>query len=100
MADDITITLDGETYSADELTFREQREMRKLVRELVEDPKADMEEVSIMDVLPVLAFIVIHRTKPEFTLEEALDMKISDILPEEDEAESEERPTEAPPAAQ
>ena len=80
MADDGTIYIEGKAYSPDDLSFREQREMRKLYRGLVEDPQADIGEAANMDFLPLLAYLVRRRDDAEYTLEQALDLKIGDLL--------------------
>ena len=80
MADDGMIYIEGQAYSPDDLTFREQREMRQVYRDLMGDPSADLADASNMDFLPVLAFMVRRRDDPEFTVEQALDIKVSDLL--------------------
>jgi len=79
-----TIHIEGRGYSPDDLTFREQREMRTLYRELMGDPAADIAEAANMDFIPILAFIVRRRDDAAYTLEQALDMKIADLLEPED----------------
>ena len=74
------IYVDGQPYSADDLTFREQREMRRLYRELVEDPKAELSDAAGMDYFPLLAFLLRHRDDPDYTLKQALDLKAKDLL--------------------
>lgn len=82
MADDEALfTVDGKGYSVDDLTFREQRELRKLVRELVDDPTAELVESDLMDVVPVAVFLVRRRGDDTYTLEQALDLKWDDLHP-------------------
>lgn len=75
-----SITINGKRYTDDELTFKEQRELRTLVRQLVEDDKANLAEQDMMDVLPALVCVIVKRDNPDFTMDEALDMKIGDVL--------------------
>jgi hypothetical protein len=80
MADDGMIYIEGQAYSPDDLTFREQREMRQIYRDLMDDPAADLADASNMDFLPVLAFMIRRRDNPEYTLEQALDLKITELV--------------------
>lgn len=75
-----SITIGGKRYTDDELTFKEQRELRTLVRQLVEDDKASLAEQDMMDVLPALVYVIVKRDNPDFTMDEALSMKIGDVL--------------------
>jgi len=79
-SDDGSIYIEGKAYSPDDLSFREQREMRRLYRDLVEDPDADIGEAANMDFLPLLAFMIRRRDEPGYTLEQAFDLKISDLV--------------------
>lgn len=78
--DDGSIYIEGKAYSPDDLSFREQREMRKLYRDLVEDPAADIGEAANMDFLPILAYMIRRRDDPDYTLEQALDLTVSDLV--------------------
>ena len=81
MADEnAVIHIEGKGYSPDDLTFREQREMRKLYRDLIEDSQADIAEAANMDFVPILVYLVRRRDEPEYTLEQALDLRITDLL--------------------
>ena len=80
MADDGTIFIEGAAYTPDDLTFREQREMRDIYRNMMGDPAADLANAANMDFLPVLAYLVRRRDDPEYTLERALDLKIADLV--------------------
>lgn len=87
-----TIVIDGEKLSeewGDDLSFREHRELREKVRELVGDPQADvdMEHMAIVDWLPALVYMWRKRKDPEYTLEQVLDTsKPSDFLVEDKDA--------------
>lgn len=85
--------IDGVTYSPDDLTFREQREMRKLIREeLAENPDADIDDMALADVVPAFVYVVKKRDNPDLTLDDVLDMKLSDFIPDAD-GEAAETPT-------
>lgn len=80
MPKDGWIYIEGEGYSPDDLTFREQREMRKVFREFVENPEADLSEADMMDLLPVLAYMIRRRDNPGYTLDQALDTPAVDLV--------------------
>jgi len=80
MATEPLIYLEGTGYDLDDLTFREQRELRARYRELMEDPNADPGDAANCDLLPILVFMVRRRDDPAFTLDQALDLKIEDIV--------------------
>lgn len=61
----------------DDLTFREQIELRKQVRELVGEEDAD--DPPLTAVIPVAFWIIKRREDESFTLDEALDMKWEDV---------------------
>lgn len=73
------IAVDGKEYSLDDLTFREQRELRKTVRELVDDPQADIDEAAMMDVLPAVALVLKRRDDPKYSIDQALELKVADL---------------------
>jgi hypothetical protein len=78
--DEFKIIIEGQAYTADDLSFREQREMRTVLRDLMGDPDGDLEDAAMMDFLPALVYVVTRRERPDFTVEEALDLKMSDVL--------------------
>lgn len=61
----------------DDLTFREQLELRKKVRELVGEDDAD--DPPLTAVIPVAYFLIKRRDDDSFTLDQALDMKWGDV---------------------
>lgn len=86
------VVIDGEKLSedwADDLSFREQREFRDTVRELIGDSKADVdiENLAIVDWLPALVYMRRKRKDPEYTLEQALEGKPTDFLVEQPKSE-------------
>jgi hypothetical protein len=74
------ITIDGEKYTMDDLTFRERREVRKLTRVVAEDPDLDLEDAVLDELLVAFATVVKQRTDPAYTLDDALDLKVADIV--------------------
>jgi hypothetical protein len=81
LADEGWIHIDGKHYSPEDLTFREQREMRRIYRELIENPTADLDEAAFMDLLPALTVVLKRREDSSYTVEQALDIKAKDLLP-------------------
>lgn len=94
--------INGVLYGPDDLTFREQREMRTLIRANAEDPKAEINDMALADVVPPFVFVVMKRDNPDLKFDEVLDMKLSDFVPEDEPAAAEakpKRPTRAAKAA-
>ena len=82
------VVIDGEKLSedwADDLSFREQREFRDTVRELIGDSKADVdiENLAIVDWLPALVYMRRKRKDPEYKLDHVMDTKPTDFLVEQ-----------------
>jgi hypothetical protein len=73
--------IDGELYTVDDLTFKERRLMRTTVRELnSDDPDFDMAFVDpINDTIPVFVWIIKRRTNPDYSMDDVLSMKLSDL---------------------
>ena len=84
------VCIDGQLYTFDDLTFAEQREARDAARRLA--PDGDPDEAGVMDVLPAFVWVVRKRTEPDYTLEQALDLKPSDLEPPAPKAEGAKRP--------
>jgi hypothetical protein len=73
--------VNGSPLDEDDLTFREKREMRRVILEdLMGDAKADISEAYTDDFLLAMLYIVLKRDQPEMTVEDALDLKLSDFL--------------------
>lgn len=73
--------VNGSRFDEDDLTFREKREVRRVVAtELMGDPKADVSDAYTDDFLLATLYVVLKRDKPEMTLDEAMDLKLSDFL--------------------
>lgn len=95
--EDMEIVVDGEVLDSDALSFREQREVRALVRnELIGDPDADLDDMALVDFLPALIYVYKKRDDPSYTLDQALDLRMSDVMRP---VEKGKRPTRAAKAA-
>lgn len=74
---DDPITVNGETYVMDKLTFRERKQIKRVVGELVllDNPTADVDEDFTEDDLR-LAFAVVcaRRANPDFSIDDGLDL--------------------------
>lgn len=68
------LQINGEFYTADDLTYREQKKVRATVLELA----GSEEEASIADVSAAFAFVILNRDR-EISLDEILDMKPRDL---------------------
>ena len=75
------VVINGTRYSFKDLTFREQREIRRVFREeLAGSPDASLDNPeNAMDFMPAMVYVLMRRDNPDFTLDEALDMKLSDL---------------------
>jgi hypothetical protein len=76
----LTIAVDGERYTMDDLTFRERREVRRLARDLDGNPDVDFDDVMIDDLIAAFVTVCKQRGTPAFTVEDALDMKPGELL--------------------
>lgn len=78
------LVIDGEEYDLgqDDLTFGEQRALRKLVRDLAEDPDLNPVEATLADFLPALVTVIKQRTDASYTVEDALGLKYEDVIQE------------------
>jgi hypothetical protein len=74
---DQVLVIDGVEYSSDDLTFREQRKMRDMLKQLT---GGDVEEASIPEFYMALIYTVKKRDNPELDIEEVLDWKLKDFL--------------------
>lgn len=75
--DDSALWIEGQAYTTDDLTFREQRQLRDFIRELA--PDGDPDEASEADIIPAFICVVKRRETPEFTLDQAQDFKPGDV---------------------
>lgn len=75
----LTITVDGEKFTMDDLTFRERKAVRSIARELDGDPDVAMDDVMFDDLVLAFATVCKRRANPEFSLDDALDLKFTDL---------------------
>ena len=75
------LVVNGKPLDEDDLTFREKRELRRVVlEELMGDANGDITDAYTDDFLLAMLFVVLKRDKPEMTIEDALDLKLSDFF--------------------
>lgn len=77
--EELRIHVEGETYELNDLSFKERKEVRRLARVAADDPDAELEDLE-MDYL-IVAFITVckNRTDPAFDIEDAMEMKLTDV---------------------
>lgn len=75
-----SIAVDGRFWTIEDLTFRERRELRSLIRDALENPHAEIRDVvDDADIVPQLVFLIKRRADPEYTLEQALDLSEAEL---------------------
>ncbi len=88
------VVVDGTVVDLDDFTFREQRELKRVIRDDIlqdSDLEIDLDNLSMADFMPAAVYVFMKRDKPDFTLDEALDLKFRDIVREK--AKTNGRPT-------
>jgi len=81
MAEEGDFLVAGQVYDPNTLTFREQREMRRIVHEeLYAGEKVSDDDLSLADTLPALAVVLRRRDNPGYSLDEALDLAANDVM--------------------
>lgn len=91
MAEEGDLRINGKVYDPSDMTFREQREMRRIVKEelMPDEVEIDFEALTLSDLIPAMAVVLVRRDNPEYTLDEALDLKLKDVyVTEDDKAEA------------
>jgi len=79
------IEIDGVEVDMEDFTFREQREVRRLVYEevtLERDRDKPWEQQMFSDIYPAILCVYMRRAKPSASLDEALDLKARDVIKE------------------
>lgn len=71
--------IDGQRFTDDDLTFREQREVRRILRELMDDPNFDPLDAAQADLMPAFVCVVKRRANPDYKVDEALNLKPADL---------------------
>lgn len=72
------IWIDGSRYVLDDLTFKEQRELRQIVRDLTGDPEHGMFGEDC-DFMPAFVTVIKRRETPGFKVEDADVLRDSDL---------------------
>jgi hypothetical protein len=72
--------IDGKKYASNKLTFREDRRLRDLIRELRDDPEAETLDATVNEFALALTVLVKNREDESYDLEQALDLDISDVV--------------------
>lgn len=87
-AEEGDLRINGKVYDPSDMTFREQREMRRIIREdlLPDEDDIDFEAMTLPDLIPAMVVVLVRRENPDYTLDEALDLKLKDVYVTEDEA--------------
>lgn len=75
---DEAIWVDGEPFTMDDLSYREQREARELTRDLV--PDGDIDRAGDADIIPAMVCVIRRRANPQYKIDEALEVKPTDLL--------------------
>lgn len=77
--EDFALHIDGQAYAVEDLSFREQRTMRDIVRGLA--PENDPDQAAEADIIPALITVIKRREQPDYRVEDALEFKPSDLRP-------------------
>lgn len=93
--------IDGDPVGWDDLTFREKKQVRQIVRDELldegdardEDGNLEWERVPLDAIDPAVVYVVKKRTDDDYTLEQALDVKRSELQPPAKKNGSSKRPT-------
>ena len=77
--DDLSaIWIDGQAYTFDDLTYREQRKVRDLLKGIAPDVE-DTDDASLADFMPCVITVIKQRTDPDFTIDQALDFSPKEL---------------------
>lgn len=89
MSDNLKITIDGQTFDTEDLTYGEQRAIRRLIRNEIwkedQDGPFDWDEVGEFEILPATITILMRRDNPNFTVEQAMARNAMDLIGNADE---------------
>lgn len=99
MSDNLKITVNGQTFDTEDLTYGEQRAIRRLIRNEIwdeaQDGPFDWDEVGEFEILPATITVLMRREDPDFTVEQAMARNAMDIVGSADEVP----PTASPSAS-
>lgn len=98
MAEEGDLLINGKVYDPNTMTFRENREARRVTREEIYkgDPPPES-EMSMSDTLPAIALVLVNRDDSSFTLDQALDLVPSEVLVTAEQAKALNRAAKRPP---
>ena len=75
-----TIPIDGRLYGLDDLSFRERKELRQLVRESLGRDDAELSDVvDDVDLVPQMVFLIRRRSDASYTLERAMELSLAEL---------------------
>lgn len=74
------VYIDGELFTDDDLSFGEQDELLRYVREFSGDDEATVEESRMFHVLPALVTVVKRRSDENYSLDDAKALKPGDLV--------------------
>lgn len=79
---DFEVVIDGQQVDLDKFTFRELRELKRAVRDITEDPEADLdlETLPLQEFIPAALFVIRRRDNPSYSLDEALDHRMDEFI--------------------
>src|SRR3954447_5523115 len=78
-APEAAVYVDGKPYTLDDLTFRELRDVRQIVRDLTGNPEAGIWEGDDIDFFPALVTVLKRRDDPAFRVEDAEALTALDL---------------------
>jgi hypothetical protein len=77
------VPIDGRIYTLKDLTFRERRELRQMIRDSIGRPDAELYDVvDDADLVPCIVYLVKRRTDSAYTLDMALDLTEAELAGE------------------
>jgi hypothetical protein len=74
------IWLDGEQITDDDLSFGEQEELQKLLREITGDDSITIEGSQMFQFLPALVTVLKRRENENYSIDDAKKLKASDLV--------------------
>lgn len=70
----------GQVYDPEDMTFREERHVRDTIKELTGEDHIIEDDLHLGDLFVATAYVLRRRDDPEFTIDQALDLKRSEIV--------------------
>lgn len=90
-----SVVVEGITLDLDDFTFREMRELRRVIKEhiLESDEDVNVEDLAPAEFLPAAIYVLKKRDDPSYTIEQALDLKFRDVIKSDTNGNGNGRPT-------